>query len=144
MVLVLASAAAVFAIALPELNRVASTTSTTVKLPAGCEKPADGFLIIASELGYNDSVDHGVPQNAWPVMNVQQGQNVTIVVCNADPAQSHGFQIEHYYDAILAAIAPGQVLRVNFVADQRGTFRVYCSIPCSVHWAMQSGELIVA
>jgi hypothetical protein len=29
------------------------------------------------------------------------------------------------------------------MADESGTFRIYCSIPCTVHWAMQSGELVV-
>jgi len=131
------------ALLLPDLNRV-STTSTTINLPQGCDKPAGGFLIVASQLGYNDSVDHGVPQDSWPVMNVRQGQNVTIVVCNADPAQTHGFQIDHYYNAQLVSVAPGNVLRVSFVADETGSFRVYCQLPCSVHWAMQSGELVVS
>ena len=144
LVVVLASAAAVTAIALPELNRVASTTTVPVKLPAGCVKPADGFLIIASELGYNDSVDHGVPKNSWPIVNVQQGRNVTILVCNADPAESHGFQIDNYYNAKTVSIAPGQVLTVSFIANKVGTFRIYCNIFCVVHWAMQSGELVVA
>jgi hypothetical protein len=144
LVVALASAAAVAAIALPELNRVTSTTTAPVKLPTGCVKPSDGFLIIASELGYNDSVDHGVPQNSWPVVNVQQGQNVTIVVCNIDPGEAHGFQIDNYYNARTVSIAPGQVLTVSFVANKAGTFRIYCNIFCAVHWAMQSGELVVA
>jgi len=138
----LATAAAVAAITLPGLNRVSSTTSPA-KLPAGCVKPADGFLIVASQLGYNDSVDHGVPQNSWPVVDVRQGQNVTIVVCNADPVEPHGFQIDKYYDSGIVSIAPGQVLTVRFVADTTGTFRIYCNIFCAVHWAMQSGELVV-
>ncbi len=144
MAVVIASSAAVAAVISPDLNSVSSTNSMQVSLPAGCAKPAGGFLIIADELGFNDSVDHGVPQNPWPVMNVRQGQNVTIVVCNADPSQPHGFQVDNYYDARLVAIAPGQVLTVSFVADKTGTFRVYCNIPCSVHWAMQSGELVVS
>ncbi len=140
----LASAAAVAAIALPDLNRVTSTTSAPVTLPAGCVKPADGFLIVASQLGYNDSVDHGVPENSWPVVDVQQGQNVTIVVCNTDPVEPHGFQIDNYYDTGTVSIAPGQVLTVSFVANKAGTFRIYCNIFCAIHWAMQSGELVVA
>jgi len=139
----LVAALAVVAIALPGLNRVGTSTSTTA-LPPGCAKPAGGFLIVASLLGFNDSVDHGVPQNSWPVMNVRLGQNVTIVVCNADPAQDHGFQIAHYYDARLVSVTPGEVLTVSFVADTAGSFRIYCSIPCTVHWAMLSGELIVS
>ncbi len=141
--LLLALMLGALAVSLPELNRVASTT-TTVMLPTGCVKPAGGFLIVASQTGFNDSVDHGVPQNSWPVIKVGLGQNVTILVCNADRSQPHGFQISHYYDARLISIPSGQLLTVAFIADSAGTFRVYCDIPCSVHWAMQSGELVVS
>lgn len=139
----LLAAAAIAAVSLPSLNRTTTTTST-VSLPPGCTKPANGFLIVANLQGFNDSVDHGVPQNPWPVMNVHRGQNVTVVVCNADPTQPHGFQISGYYDARLISIPPGKVLTVSLLADKVGTFRVYCSIPCSVHWAMLSGELVVS
>jgi hypothetical protein len=132
----------VIAVILPDLNRV-STSTSSVTLPAGCVKPAGGFLIIASQLGFNDSVNHGVPEDNWPVMNVRLGQNVTIVVCNADPSQAHGFQVDHYYVAQLVSVASGQVLRVSFIATQAGSFRVYCQIFCTIHWAMQSGQLVV-
>jgi len=131
------------AVTLPELNG-SSTNTLTLTLPAGCVKPAGGFLIIASQLGFNDSVNHGVPEDSWPVMNVRLGQNVTIVVCNADPSQAHGFQIDHYYIAQLVSIASGHVMRVSFIANQAGSFRVYCQIFCTIHWAMQNGQLIVS
>lgn len=137
---VAALAAAV--IALPGFNGTSRTTPT-LELPPGCAKPPGGFLIVASQQGFNDSVDHGVPANNWPVMEVALGQNVTIVVCNADATQAHGFQIDHYYDARLVSIAPGQVLRVSFTASEAGSFRVYCQIPCTVHWAMQNGQLVI-
>ena len=35
-------------------------------------------------------------------------------------------------------------MKVNFVANEAGKFRIYCNIFCSVHWAMQSGELVVS
>jgi len=140
----LGSILAVAALALPGLNSVSKSDSVPTKLPPGCVKPAGGFLIVTSQTGFNDSVDHGVPQSNWPVMNVRQGQNVTIVICNADPSQAHGFQIDHYYDSRLASIASGQVVTVTFVADRAGSFRVYCSIFCTVHWAMQNGELVVS
>jgi hypothetical protein len=135
-VALLASAAAVAA--------GTQSTSTSVSTPSGCVKPADGFLIIASQLGYNDSVDHGVPANSWPVMNVKVGQNVTIIVCNEDPAQAHGFNIDYYYNNRIVSVGVGQVLRVSFIAGKAGSFRVYCNIFCTVHWAMQSGKLVVS
>lgn len=141
--LIIAAGIGVAGIALPGLNQVNTTNTATIKLPTGCVKPAGGYLIIASLLGFNDSIDHGVPAKNWPLMDAKVGQNVTIVVCNADPSQAHGFQIDHYYDNRLVSLAPGQVLRVSFIATQEGTFRVYCQILCSVHWAMQNGQLVI-
>ena len=117
-------------------------TTTSTSLPLECVKPADGFLIVASSDGYNDDISHGVPTNSWPVMTVQQNQTVNITVCNTD-FQAHGFQVTYYYDSNIITIVPGQVLHVSFVADKSGDFRIYCSIFCSIHWAMQSGLLKV-
>jgi hypothetical protein len=111
-------------------------------LPSGCTKPSGGYLIIASKLGYNDSVNHGVPANSWPVITVNEGQQVNIVVCNTD-IEAHGFQITHYLDSSINSIAPGQVFHVSFVANRAGDFEIYCSIFCSVHAFMQSGLLRV-
>jgi len=148
LVFLLVAAAAIVVVTLPGLNRVTTRSSSSGLLPPGCVRPQGGFLIIASELGYNESVDHLTSQNvsyvSWPVLQAHEGQNVTIVVCNADPSQAHGFQIDEYYQAGTVAIAPGQVLRVSFIADKSGTFRIYCNIFCTVHWAMQNGELVVS
>jgi hypothetical protein len=111
-------------------------------LPAGCVRPADGFLIIASKTGFNDSMVHGAPAKPWPLITVHQGQNVTIVVCNVD-GQAHGFQIAHYFDKTIETIGPGQVVPVRFVADKEGSYTVYCDIPCSIHAFMQDGLLNV-
>ena len=112
-------------------------------LPPGCVKPPGGFLIIASNLGYNDSITHGAPQKTWPIITVKQGQTVDIVVCNID-VQAHGFQITHYSDSSEVTLEPGQVLKVPpFVADRAGSFQIYCEIFCSIHIYMQSGQLLV-
>jgi hypothetical protein len=116
--------------------------TTTISPPAGCVKPTGGFLIIASNKGYNDSVDHGVPAKNWPVLNVTQGQTVDITVCNTD-FQAHGFQVTYYYDSTIVTVVPGQILHVSFVATKAGEFRIYCNIFCSIHWTMQSGLLNV-
>jgi FtsP/CotA-like multicopper oxidase with cupredoxin domain len=117
--------------------------SVTTGLPSYCKKPAGGYLIVASIKGYNDSVDHGVPAKPWPVVSVQKGSTVTITVCNVDH-QAHGFQVTHYFDSKIQTVVPGQAITVSFVADETGTFQIYCSIFCTVHWAMQSGELVVS
>jgi len=112
------------------------------QLPSDCVKPAGGFLVVASNTGFNDSIGHGAPEKNWPIITVQQGQNVTIVVCNID-VQAHGFQITHYDDQDEVTIVPGQVYKVSFVANQAGSFDIYCEIFCSIHIYMQSGLLNV-
>ncbi len=104
---------------------------------------AQQILIIASVTGFNDSADHGVPASAWPIVHVSKGTTVNFTVFN-DDKQAHGFQVSHYLDSPIETIAPGQRVSFSFVANETGTFRIYCSIFCTVHWAMQSGELIVA
>ncbi len=68
---------------------------------------------------------------------------MNILVCNMDPYSPHGFAIRHYLDAGVA-LMPHETFHFSFVADQVGTFTVYCSIFCPVHSYMLSGELIVA
>jgi FtsP/CotA-like multicopper oxidase with cupredoxin domain len=123
----------------------AASSLPTVSLPAGCVRPAGGFLIIASKYGYNDSVLEGAgPSKAWPVINVTQGQTVNITVCNVDESQSHGFQISNYFDTSIEAVGPGQVLKVSFVASKAGSFQIYCAIFCTIHLFMEYGQLRVS
>ena len=64
------------------------------------------------------------------------------MVCNVD-VQAHGFQIANYVDSSTNVVAPGQVYKVSFVANQPGSFLIYCAIPCSIHFFMQFGQLKV-
>ena len=125
-------------------SRGASVSLPEAALPQGCSRPAGGYLIVMTKYGYNDSVLEGAgPTKAWPVIRVAQGQEVNITVCNADPTQAHGFQIETYYDERIVAVDPGQVVQVSFVANEVGTFRIYCAIFCTIHLFMQYGQLQV-
>ncbi len=105
------------------------------------------FTIIASIDGFNESalapysVD-GVQQTPWPVIQVARGTVVNITVYNEDQ-QTHSFQIAHYFDSGIQTIAPGQKLTISFTANETGTFSMRCVIPCSIHWAMQDGALVV-
>ncbi|MGA2666267.1 MAG: hypothetical protein ABSF83_15120 [Nitrososphaerales archaeon] len=124
------------------LDRSASSSSGTT-LPSGCVKPPGGFLIVASDLGYNDSeLYYG--KGSWPVLNVTEGSTVNITVCNT-ANYAHGFQISTYYQGSIVTVQPGEVLHVPaFVANKAGNFLIYCSIPCPIHIYMQYGELRVA
>lgn len=97
------------------------------------------FTISESNQGFNESATHSPP---WPVMNVYSGQIVTIVVENNDTVSSHGFVITHYFDAGVS-LRPGESHTVTFVANQTGTYLVFCNIVCPVHSTMQYGQLKV-
>ncbi|HXW36636.1 MAG TPA: hypothetical protein VEJ36_01855 [Nitrososphaerales archaeon] len=117
----------------------AQTAST---LPAGCARPTGGFLIIASSLGYNDSMMHGAPSVSWPVLDVPEGTNVDITVCNVYSLPV-GFQVAHYFDDQVENLLPGKVLNVDFLANQTGIFTIYCSVFSPIHIFLQSGKLEV-
>jgi FtsP/CotA-like multicopper oxidase with cupredoxin domain len=106
-----------------------------------CDRPPGFFLIIADLSGFNDSISHGAPANPWPVIRVQQGDEVRILVCNKDTTQPHGFAIGTYFPAGVT-IAPGESYRIVFTATVPGTFVMYCNIFCTVHVFMVS-RLIV-
>lgn len=104
------------------------------------------FTIIESDPGnpyegMNGSAYH--LSTSWPVMQVMKGQKVTIHVINCASSEPHGFAITHYFNQGVALQA-GHSYTITFVADQTGTFRVYCNIFCSIHALMQNGELIVS
>lgn len=136
------SAGAVTSLYALSLGRAGSSSTT---LPSDCVKPAGGFLIVASHLGWNDSVLKGAgvtPGVVWPKMTVTQGQTVTITVCNTD-VQAHSFQVEYYEQGTANTIGPGHAMTFSFVASKAGSFQVYCEIECSIHIYMQSGQLVV-
>ena len=109
-----------------------------------CVRPAGYILIIADLRGFNDSVDHlqKNPNEPWPVINVHRGDQVNIFVCDLDDYSPHGFAIQHYFDAG-TALMPHQTFSISFIADQDGTFTIYCTIFCPVHPYMISGQLNV-
>ncbi len=98
------------------------------------------FTIVMSSTGFNGSAN--LP-GAWPVMKASKGQTITIRVINNDPVESHGLAISHYFDGGVA-LRPHEFHDIVFVADQTGTFRVYCNIFCAIHPLMQNGQLVVS
>jgi heme/copper-type cytochrome/quinol oxidase subunit 2 len=126
----------------PTLNTVANPTPVTQT--SSCVKPPDFFLIVADLNGYNDSVAHlqKAPNAPWPVIRVNRGDKVNILVCNLDHYSPHGFAIQHYFEQG-TALMPHQTFRISFVADQDGTFIIFCTIFCPIHPYMISGQLIV-
>ena len=109
-----------------------------------CVKPPGYFLIVADLSGFNDSVDHiqNSSNEPWPVIQVSRGDRVNILVCNLDDYVPHGFAIQHYF-GVGVALMPHDSYRISFIANEDGTFTMYCNIFCPIHPYMQQGELIV-
>ena len=127
----------------PSMNAPLETQPAS-SATSGCTVPAGYILIIADIDGYNNSVAQ-FEQNAtapWPIIRAHLGERVNIIVCDTDDYSPHGFAIDHYFDGG-TAIMPHESFKISFVADEVGTFRIYCAIFCPVHVYMQNGELIV-
>ena len=122
-----------------------TSSSSNNGYPPGCSRPPNGYLVIASNLGWNDSELKGAGVTAgvvWPKITVAQGSTVDITVCNID-VQTHSFNVATYLSSQPNYVAPQQVLRFSFVASHTGTFQIYCLVPCSIHIYMLSGEIVV-
>jgi FtsP/CotA-like multicopper oxidase with cupredoxin domain len=139
--LVLAVAAFVTGIVVVPPPQSSNVVTPAVVTKTPCDRPPGFFLIIADLSGFNDSISHGAPTNPWPVIRVQQGEVVRILVCNKDTMQPHGFAISTYFPAGVP-IAPGEGYKIVFTATVPGTFVIYCNIFCTVHVFMVS-RLIV-
>ncbi len=79
---------------------------------------------------------------SWPVLNVKQGQTVVIQVANCNSSEPHGFAITGYFNSG-TTLNPGQSYTLTFVANQVGTFRVFCDVACAIHPLMENGLLNV-
>jgi FtsP/CotA-like multicopper oxidase with cupredoxin domain len=133
-----------------------SLTNTSVTTNAGSTSNNSTVYMTIYEsdrgamAGMNGSVYKGATAN-WPVVSVKQGQTVVIRVENLanESSEPHGFVIDHYFNSPVGnapagvELYPGQSYTVKFVATQTGTFKMYCSVFCTIHPFMQNGELIV-
>jgi hypothetical protein len=111
---------------------------------AGFTSTVHRFTIIEDVNGYNDSALHSGswPTKPWPVMNAHQCEMVIIKIVNTD-TQTHGFAID-FYATRGTEIQGGQSVTVQFLVSKAGQFRVYCNVPCSIHWSMLYGSLNVS
>lgn len=126
---------------------VLNTAKSVLGIANGSSRTSSvvSFTIVDSDPGTNYEGMNGSAYHLnapWPVIEVREGQTVVITVYNCAPSEAHGFAITHYFNSG-AAIPAGQSYNLTFVADDVGTFRIYCNIFCAIHPLMQNGELIV-
>ena len=96
------------------------------------------FTVIADTAGYNGSQYQTGP---WPVVTVQRCDHVVFNVINYS-TESHGFAVAYYSNAGLELVG-GAHQKLEFQTTKAGQFKLYCTIPCSVHNLMLNGLLNV-
>jgi FtsP/CotA-like multicopper oxidase with cupredoxin domain len=142
----------------PSCSSVASTKSATGFAASDRNATSANFLIVESDSspfeGMNGSYFHTFPSSAgyagynaslqyWPIIQVWQGQTVTITVMNCASSEPHGFAIGSYFNSGVT-LSTGQSYVLTFVASHAGRFSMYCNILCAIHPYMQNGLLIVS
>ena len=119
---------------------VLAVVLTPPPLPcSGVTGAVRSFTIIVDSTGYNGSQ---YKTGAWPNVAVQRCDHVVFNVIN-NATESHGFAVAYYSNAGLELVG-GAHQKLEFQATKAGQFKLYCTIPCSVHYLMQNGLLTVA
>jgi hypothetical protein len=100
-----------------------------------CKRPPDSVLLILDNYGLNGSIHRVSPGAASVTLTFGKGDMVSIVVCNNDTVQAHGFAVGHYFDRGVT-LRPGDAYKISFVARDAGSFTIYCNVFCTVHTFM--------
>ncbi len=72
-------------------------------------------------------------------IRVNYGDRVRLKIKSKDV--THGFALPDFN--INKILNPGEITIVEFVADKKGRFGFYCSVPCGVGHAGMTGNIIV-
>ena len=73
------------------------------------------------------------------VITVKEGDSVKLDITSEDV--THGIVLSTF--GIREVLKPGKTSTVEFVADTKGTFSFFCSIPCGSGHSQMKGTLIV-
>jgi heme/copper-type cytochrome/quinol oxidase subunit 2 len=98
----------------------------------GCDRPSGYVSIVLDSSGFNNS------GRSFPnLLQYKLGQTVNLLVCNLDSVDAHGLVIDHYF-VTGVTLRPGQSYKISFVANDAGTFLIYCNVLCPVHDLMRA------
>jgi plastocyanin len=113
-----------------------SSSSTTALAPASS---SNKILFSAEHEGVNET-KLGIPPDTYSpdVLEVTEGDNVTIHFYNLDTTDRHTFTMGAPYN-INEDLLPGTNATFTFKAADEGVFRFYCTY----HQPIMSGQLVV-
>jgi len=72
-------------------------------------------------------------------IRVRKGDTVILNIESIDVA--HGFGLPDF--GISERLNPGKTVRIEFIADKRGVFRLFCNVQCGSGHGSMFGQLIV-
>ena len=126
-----------------EPNAIAQNATTTTTIPSSVPPASSShkifYLFSAEHEGVNET-KLGIPPDTFSpdVLEVTEGDNVTVHFYNLDTTDRHTFTIGAPYN-INEDLLPGTNTTFTFKAADEGVFRFYCTY----HQPVMSGQLIV-
>lgn len=106
--------------------------TANVQVPPNEEAPQEpsvaSYTIVARQWAFEPST-----------IRVRKGQRVELTIQSVDV--SHGFSLIAFN--VNEQLEPGQTVRVNFIANQKGSFPFFCSVFCGQGHSLMRGTLIV-
>jgi plastocyanin len=124
-----------------EPNALAQNTNTTAiqSVPPASSSHKIFYLFSAEHEGVNET-KLGIPPDTYSpdLLEVTEGDNVTIHFYNLDTTDRHTFTIGAPYN-INEDLLPGTNATFTFKAADEGVFRFYCTY----HQPIMSGQLVV-
>ena len=126
-----------------EPNAIAQNATTTTTIPSSVPPASSShkifYLFSAEHEGVNET-KLGIPPDTFSpdVLEVTEGDNVTVHFYNLDTTDRHTFTIGAPYN-INQDLLPGTNAAFTFKATDEGIFRFYCAY----HQPVMSGQLIV-
>ena len=116
-----------------------SLFSTSLALPTASSSNKIFYLFSAEHEGVNETKLAIPPDTFSPdVLEVTEGDNVTVYFYNLDTTDRHTFTIGSPYN-LNEDLLPGKNATFTFKAADEGVFRFYCTY----HQPTMSGELVV-
>jgi plastocyanin len=118
-----------------------SSSSTTMSPPPAASSSHKIFYLFSAEHEGVNETKLGVPPDTFSpdVLEVNEGDNVTIHFYNLDTTDRHTFTIGAPYN-INEDLLPEKNATFTFKAGDQGIFRFYCTY----HQPTMSGQLVVS
>ncbi len=113
--------------------------------PVQAEMPVPGQEDEVEEMVVSDSKikEFGMTARQWSfepaVITVNEGDIVRLKIKSEDV--THGFAISEF--DVNERILPGKTITLEFVADKKGEYVFFCSVPCGSGHGGMRGKLIV-